>query len=156
MPALECKYKIVIGHHYLLFYSHLFIYLGPISLALYPHNVNKLVLIVSNFTWPKFYLNRKEGHGGSPNVEAGKVVQYQQQRQFLCPNSTTVCSYFCFVFRVLFAGACRHATYCVFHKQPAPRMTARETSRTSCEGGKMPHGRPRSTVKAPLSALHFS
>ena len=28
-------------------YSHVFICLGPVSLALYPHNVNKFVLIVS-------------------------------------------------------------------------------------------------------------
>jgi hypothetical protein len=45
--------------------------------------------------------------------------------------------------------------YCVFHKEPAVGMTLREPSRTSCEGRKMLHGRPRSTVKAPLSALHF-
>ena len=46
--------------------------------------------------------------------------------------------------------------YCVFHKEPTVRLASREASRTSCEGGKMLHRRPRGTVKAPLSALHFS
>ena len=45
--------------------------------------------------------------------------------------------------------------YCVFHKQPAARMTAREPPSTSYKGGKMPHGRPRSSVKVPSSALRF-
>jgi hypothetical protein len=39
----------MIGHHYRIIYSHVFICLGLISLALYPHNVNKFALIVSNF-----------------------------------------------------------------------------------------------------------
>jgi hypothetical protein len=47
MPVLE----------YVLFYAIYFSYLRFISIALYPHNVNKFVLIVSNPTWPKFYLN---------------------------------------------------------------------------------------------------
>ena len=42
--VLECA--IVTGnYHY-----HLFIYPGPIYLALYPHNGKKFVLVVSNFT----------------------------------------------------------------------------------------------------------
>ena len=41
------EYAMVIGPHYLLSYAiYLFIYLILISLALYPHNVNKFVLIV--------------------------------------------------------------------------------------------------------------
>jgi hypothetical protein len=39
----------MIGHHYVLFYSHLLSTWDSVSLALYPHNVNKFVLIVSNF-----------------------------------------------------------------------------------------------------------
>ena len=46
--------------------------------------------------------------------------------------------------------------YRVFHKEPAVGMTRRERPRNSCEVGKMLHRRPGSTVKAPLSALHFS
>jgi hypothetical protein len=49
MPVLV--HLIVIGHHYVIYPSHLFNYLRLISLALYPHNVNKFVLIVYNFTW---------------------------------------------------------------------------------------------------------
>jgi hypothetical protein len=37
----------MIGHHYVLFDSHLLSTWDLFSLALYPHNVNKFVLIVS-------------------------------------------------------------------------------------------------------------
>jgi hypothetical protein len=39
----------MIGHHHVLFYSHLLPTWDSVSLALYPHNANKFVLIVSNF-----------------------------------------------------------------------------------------------------------
>ena len=39
----------MIGHHYVLFYGHILSTWDSVSLALYPHNVNKFVLIVSNF-----------------------------------------------------------------------------------------------------------
>jgi hypothetical protein len=49
--------------------------------------------------------------------------------------------------------------HCVFHKhkEPAVRWASREPPSTSCEGGKMLHvnRRSESTVKDPLSALHF-
>jgi hypothetical protein len=45
MPVLE--YTPMIGHHYRVIYSQVFICLGLISLALYPHDVNKFVLIAS-------------------------------------------------------------------------------------------------------------
>jgi hypothetical protein len=46
-PALD--YTMMIGHHHALFYSHLLSTWDSVSLALYPHDVNKFVLIASNF-----------------------------------------------------------------------------------------------------------
>jgi hypothetical protein len=48
----------MIGHHYGLFYAIYNIYiLEAISLALYPHSVNKFVLTAPYFMWLWFYLN---------------------------------------------------------------------------------------------------
>ena len=55
----------MIGHHHVLFYYTTIYYLPGISvsLALYPHNVNKFVLIVSNFYVAKVLSQQKaESH----------------------------------------------------------------------------------------------
>jgi hypothetical protein len=50
------------GHHYRIIYSQVFICLGLISLALYPHNVNKFVLIVS-YLYVAIVLSQQVGAG---------------------------------------------------------------------------------------------